>query len=1371
MRLREEVSSTSSFKFKRASHKRRFALRHAIEGLETRRLMAATDVLTFHNDLAGTGVNATETQLSSANVKLGSFGKLFTRAVDGQVYAQPLVASGINITTGPNTTAGSTGTRNVVFVATEHDSVYAIDTDSNTGGAVLWQRSFIGLGTGTTTGTNINNTLGATAIATVSSSDLGSGDISPEIGITGTPVIDPTAGVMYVIAKTYETIGGVGHYVQRLHSISLANGTDTLTPYRVGDTYNGNTNNTQIYSYGSGDGHVTDPYNSTGQQVVQFNALRENNRMALSLVNGKIYAAWASHGDNGPYHGWVASWTVSGSFTLTGVFNTCPNGGLAGIWQGGGRLSFESDGSAFYFETGNGPSNSGTRSYNAQGFPTDGNYYEAVVKVVADATTTATSQNINGWGMKAADFFIPYNQAALDQVDNDFGSGGPLILPDSAGIAGHPHLLLAAGKEGKIYLIDRDTGNMGKFNATNDLVVNAVPNGAGHNTPTVLIGGSLSTPTYFNGTIYWVSGYSNNARSFTISPSGPLTTTSVTSVSSFGYLPGSPSISSNGTTNGLVWVPDRNTNAVRVYSAATLATELWSTSQKSGGLDAPGAIVKFAVPTVSNGQVYVGTTNSLVVYGLTPPAVAVPAAPVLTATALSSSSIDLNWTDPTPLPNTATGYSIERLIGSTWTVVSTSPAGATQFAVGGLTLQTTYQFRIRGFNGLGNSAYSNTAAATTTSQVAVLDYSAGFAGSTNSLTYSGSAVINGTRGQITSTGLNSAGSIFSKQLVDVTRFTSHFLFQTSADPISADGFTYTIQRQGTAALGGSGGGLGYNGIASSIAIKFDLYDNAGEGPSSTGLYTNGANPGFPSTNLTTSGIDLHNGHIFAADVNYDGTTLTVVIVDNTTGATATQNYLLNLTNTLGGSTAYVGFTGGTGGLVSVQEITSWTFTPYAQLAPAAPSGLGAAPASATSVSLNWTNNSSNQTAFYLDRATDAAFTSSLVTQTLASTLSSYTDTMTGLAPGLTFYYRIRATNNAGSSAFSNSASAAIPLAPPKPSDAQVLSVTSSQVDLAWTDNAGRLADGYNVLRAVNHGAFVLYASLPALNATAPTQYTWSDTVVQPAVFYEYHIQAYNISGYNDFTGTSATTPIDGIFPSYSDVGTPTTAGSSTGLVNGVYKVYGGGTAISGAADQFHYNYTTATGDSVLIARVTGLVQLNVNSMAGVMLRASTAANSVFAMAALSPLQGVVFSSRATTGAVTTNTFSTGKKVPSWVRLIRSGNTFTAWYSTNTTSVPANVAWTMLGTPKTLTMPSAMLAGLAVNGHSSVGLATGSFTGATLLGYTPPNQEKVGPGKDLIQSGNPNGQGSTTATFSSVGISGNGASNDVLKKTASRNIFA
>ena len=899
---------------------RKFPLR--FEDLEDR-LLLATNILTFHNDIASTGLNSAEIQLTPSNVKVGSFGKLFATGVDGQVYAQPLVDTGVTIASGPNTTAGAAGVRDVVFVATEHDTLYALDASNIGMGAVLWKRTFLDTSNpGSGNQTDINNTLSATAITSVPTGDVISSDLSPEIGITGTPVIDPSTNTLYVVVKTKETIDENAHYVQRLHAINITDGTDRTHPYLIGDTTNGNTNNTQIYAYGSGDGSVIDPYNGTGKKVVQFNALREHQRGALSLVNGTVYVEWASHGDNGPYHGWVAKWDVSNiqtsGFQLTGVLCTSPNNGLSGIWQGGGTLAFEADGSAFYFETGNG--SGGLPTLNSNGFPTDANYKEALVKVVADSSSSPTNQNPNGWGLKVADYFIPYNVSALDGADSDFGSGAPLLLPDSAGISGHPHLMVASGKEGKIYLIDRD--NLGKFDPNNDHVLNAVPNGSGNNTPPVQLGGSLSTAAYYHGTIYWTSGYSSYAYAYKINSNGTLSVTSQTAIGSFGYLPGSVVVSANGTTNGILWVMDRNLNQIHAYDANTLATELWNSGQKSGGGDTLGAVVKLAAPTVVNGEVYVGTSNSLVVYGLTPPDNNVPNAPTLSATALSGSSINLTWSDNTQPPNTATGYSIEDSTdGTTFNVVTTAPAGSTSTAIGGLQPLTKYYFRIRGFNGLGYSAYSNIVNATT-NQVALLDFSGGFAGATSKLRLNGSTAINSTKLELTNGGTGQAASAFSMCPVDVTRFTTQFTFQISPGSSTADGFTFTIQNHSATAIGPAGGGLGYGpdntggtgGIPNSVAIKFDLYDNQGEGVDSTGLYTDGAAPtNVGSIDLTSSDVDLHSSDQFLVNMTYDGATLAVNVKDIQTGSSSTENYTINIPSTVGNSTAYVGFTGGTGG--------------------------------------------------------------------------------------------------------------------------------------------------------------------------------------------------------------------------------------------------------------------------------------------------------------------------------------------------------------------------------------------------------------------------------------------------------------------------
>ena len=434
-----------------------------------------------------------------------------------------------------------------------------------------------------------------------------------------------------------------------------------------------------------------------------------------------------------------------------------------------------------------------------------------------------------------------------------------------------------------------------------------------------MIEGVGSTPAYYNGTVYYSSAYSSTAETFTIQSDGQLSETSQTSIASFGYLPGSPTISANGTTNGIVWLTDRNTNELHAYNASTFATELWNSDQKAGDADSLGNVIKFTTPTVANGEVFVGTSGSLVVYGLTPPANAVPNPPTLSAAGLSNSSIQLTWTDTTPPPNTASGYLVKKSTdGVNFSQVATTPSNATSVVIGGLAPLTTYYFRIRGYNGLGDSSYSNVASATTTNE-AVLNFSSGFEGTTSVLTYNGSAAINGTSAQLTNGGTYEAGSFFSNTPISISQFSTQFTFQTTQGTNTADGFTFCIQGNSPTALGPDGGGLGYGpaystgtgGIPNSAAVKFDLYSSQGEGPDSTGLYLDGASPHGNSIDLSST-LDLHSGNVFQVNMTYNGTTLSVTILNPSTDASLTQNYTVNIPAAVGANTAYLGFTGGNG---------------------------------------------------------------------------------------------------------------------------------------------------------------------------------------------------------------------------------------------------------------------------------------------------------------------------------------------------------------------------------------------------------------------------------------------------------------------------
>ena len=503
------------------------------------------EVLTYHNDIARTGLNPDEKVLIPSFVNTANFGKLHSRILDGYVYAQPLYV--------PDVEVPGKGRHNVVYVATEHDSVYAFDADSASGAnaSPLWRVSFLNPAAGVTT---------------VPNSEVGSGDIVPEIGITSTPVIDPATGTIYIEAKTKEVSGATTSYVHRLHALDIATGAAKHAPVVI------------IASVkGSGDGN-------DGNGNVPFNGRRQMNRPGLLLLNGVVYIAYASHGDNGPYHGWVIGYSAQ-SLLRVAAFNSTPNGGLGGIWMAGGGPACDSSGN-MYVITGN-----GTFDVDSGGK----DYGDSFIKLSTSA-------------LAVLDYFTPWNQDDLNRVDNDLGSGGVVVLPPQNG-ATHPNLLVGAGKEGKIYLLNRD--GMGHFHAGSDSqIVQSLP-GA--------IGGCFDTPAYFNGAIYY-QGVGDVMKAFRLSGGLLVTPPASKSTTSFGFTGATPSISADGTRNGIVWALQTEAYSsggpavLHAYDAGNLALELYS-SGKNLGRDNPGPAVKFTVPTVVNGKVYVGAQGRLSVFG------------------------------------------------------------------------------------------------------------------------------------------------------------------------------------------------------------------------------------------------------------------------------------------------------------------------------------------------------------------------------------------------------------------------------------------------------------------------------------------------------------------------------------------------------------------------------------------------------------------------------------------------------------------------------------------------------------------------------------------------------------------------------------
>ncbi len=518
-------------------------------GLDLAVAFAQVNVWTYHNDSARMGANTNETTLTPGNVNTNSFGKLFSYPVDGYVYAQPLYVANVAIT--------NKGVHNVVFVVTEHDSVYAFDADSNTGSnsVALWQRSFINPGAG---------------ITTPSTNDVGTTDILPEIGITGTPVIDVATGTMYLVAKTRQISGGITNFFQWLYALDIRTGNDRPnSPVGI-----------QASVPGTGEGN-------DGSGHVPFSALRQNQRSALLLLNGVVYIGWASHGDNSPYHGWIMGYDAA-SLQQVCVFNANPNGVKCGIWMAGGGLAAD-PGNNIFCVTGNGTFDAATNN----------DYGDSLLKLSVSGTTNLT----------LADYYTPFNQLHLSTNDTDFGSGGIMVLPDSVGSTNHPHLAIAAGKEGKVCLVDRD--NLGHYNTTNDnQIVQFITNA---------IGVCLSSPAYFNNRVYYMA-YKDSLKCFAIT-NGLLTTSPITkSTLVSGIFGASPSISANGTNNAVAWIlltdayKTQGPAVLHAYDAYNLSTELYNSAQ-AGTRDVPGGAVKLTLPTVANGKVYVGTETALTVYG------------------------------------------------------------------------------------------------------------------------------------------------------------------------------------------------------------------------------------------------------------------------------------------------------------------------------------------------------------------------------------------------------------------------------------------------------------------------------------------------------------------------------------------------------------------------------------------------------------------------------------------------------------------------------------------------------------------------------------------------------------------------------------
>jgi hypothetical protein len=453
----------------------------------------AVNVLTQHNDLSRTGANTAETILTTANVNSTNFGKFFTDSVDGQIYAQPLYVANLNI---------SGGTHDVVFVCTENNSVYALDAD--TAGITYWQTN---LGTPFNPGT------------------LSCGDLTPVVGITGTPVIDLNSGTLYVDTK-------LSVPAQVLHALDITTGNEKFG------------------------GPVT--ISATG-----FSASLEHQRPGLLLLNGVVYVCFGSHCDDGAYHGYVLGYNATNLASQEYAFNTTPTGTQGAVWSGGMAPAADTNGN-IYVMTGNGTFDGIT------------NYGESMIK-------------LNG-SLVVQDYATPTNWSTLNSEDRDFGSGGPVLLPT--------HYAVGIGKDGNLCLADiNNLGHVGNF--VQDFSAASLGDTVG------------KSPVYWQGPslqYLFVSHSSSPTKSFEFTGTNIFTTPLGTASFSQSDRCGGISLSANGTTNGILWEIDSDSN-LRVYDAVNFPKLLWTGSI--------GTYVKMTCPTIANGKVYVGTASNLTVFGVT----------------------------------------------------------------------------------------------------------------------------------------------------------------------------------------------------------------------------------------------------------------------------------------------------------------------------------------------------------------------------------------------------------------------------------------------------------------------------------------------------------------------------------------------------------------------------------------------------------------------------------------------------------------------------------------------------------------------------------------------------------------------------------
>jgi chitodextrinase len=1032
-------------------------------------------VYTYRNDLTRSSINSKEYVLTPSNVNKSSFGRLFSCTVDGSVYAQPLWVANVVI---------GGGTHNIVIVATQHDSVYVFDADNGNGTSCTqyWKASML------------LSTYGAGSGATpVPASDTGeTGDILSEIGITSTPVIDPATNLLYVVSKTKEG----GQYFQRLHRLNLVTGAETSgSPVVLAASVSG-----------SGDG-------SSGG-TLPYIALRQNQRPGLALLNGSVYMASGSHGDNQPWHGWVLGYDAA-ALTLTGKFCSTPNTNGGGIWMSGSAPTIDSN-NFMYVIASNGTYN-GTTEFG-----------DTFLKL----STTG--------GLSLADWFTPDDQVTLNADNGDLGAGGAITLLDS--VSGpHPHLLIGGGKEGVLYLLNRD--NMGKYNANN--------NSAAVQTWSLSASGISSTGEFWQNTFY-IGGVNAPLTAFAFDTVkgqfNPVPSSQSTATFAFPGL--TPAISASGTADPILWAVDSSSSGTNgaptgpavlyAYDATNLANEFWDSSQAAGNRDQAGNAVKFAVPTVANGKVYIGAAGQLNVYGLLnlAPAAAAPTFSPLPGSYTSTQSVTISdstsgatiyYTTDGTVPTTASN------VYTTPISVSSSETINAMAAAPGLNNSTVASgsYTIQGV-GTGNIGFiqgNYSTPQTSPTSVTVTYTAAQAAGDLN----------------VVAVGWNNSSATVASVVDSKNNAYTLAVGPTVISGVASQSIYYA-KNIASAAAGSNTVTVTFASAAAFPDIRILEYSGADLNTPVDVTVASSGNSAAPSSGAVTT--KNPNDLLFAANLVLTTTTgpgsgFTNRMITSPDGDIAEDR----LTTAIGSYSATATISPAAQWIMQMVAFRAAGSSGGDSTPPTAPSGLTATATTASQINLAWMASTDNVgvTGYNIQSCQGVGCMNFAPVASVSGTTTSYSNT--GLNASSSYSYQVQAMDAAGNlSAFSNVATTSTPAdttSPSTPTNLAATAVSSVQINLTWTastDNVG--VTGYNVLRCqgTNCTNFVQDAQ-PRVNYL-------DDTGLAASTSYSYEVQAFdaagNLSGFS--TVATATTPSNDTTPPTAPSNLTATA-TSTSQIN------------------------------------------------------------------------------------------------------------------------------------------------------------------------------------------------------------------------------